>query len=282
MKRTRPNQDETAATTRTADNNVATPDLNEPNQTKPTTPNNSSKKRKLQFGQSPNLVGPQYTRIFEHFRDLDPSNPVEAKRITTRQKQILKGKNTIGYDEYTRQVPKENRKKIIEHPSTPNYKADIPNRRWLGLVKAWRISLHRYDPKDLQSDLCPSDSKAGDKNKSHVKEIIPLQPKPQNVKDQQIAEASSKGLKVDFDDSRSQENNPTTFTFTAPSISANQSNMTVDMNMNDSPVNESTENTIHSNDDVDVDELDKWAAERGDIYSEDELLCYDDSDDDLL
>mmetsp|Transcript_18796 Transcript_18796/g.23068 ORF Transcript_18796/g.23068 Transcript_18796/m.23068 type:complete len:190 (+) Transcript_18796:1-570(+) len=110
--------------------------------------------------------------------------------MQTRHKQILKGKNTVGYDEYCKKVPKHSRKRISEHPSTPDYKLDIPNRRWLGLVKAWRISLHQYDPKDLKGDLFAENKKDCDS--------VKLQPRPQSIQEQQIAQAFSRGLQVDF------------------------------------------------------------------------------------
>ena len=73
---------------------------------------------------------------------LDPSKPEEARRIQQRKRMIEKGKNTIGYTEYVRQIPKERRKpKSMDHPSTPNFKANIPNRRWLGLVSAWYVQI---------------------------------------------------------------------------------------------------------------------------------------------
>lgn len=216
----------------------------------------TSKKRKLQFGQSSNLDGKQNTRIFEHFRKLDPSNPVEAKRINTRQKQIEKGYNTAGYDEYVRKVPKESRKKILEHPSTPDWKADIPNRRWLGLVKAWRISLHQYDPKDLKSDL-DSNIEGGDNGENKVKNIA-LKPKPQSIKDHQIVHASSQGLQVDFADndtkapSQTKSNELNDETFDDTQVSANE-----------------------------LDGLGKWEANN--VGNEEELLLdYEDSDDELL
>jgi hypothetical protein len=90
----------------------------------------------------------------EEFEPLDPTKPDEARRIQQRKRMVDKGKNTIGYSEYTRQVPKERRKpKSMEHPRTPDHKANIPNRRWLGMVSAWRVALHQYDPPDCVSDV---------------------------------------------------------------------------------------------------------------------------------
>lgn len=223
-----------------------------------------AKKRKLQFGQSANLQGSQNTRIFEHFRKLDPSNPAESKRIQTRHKQILKGKNTVGYDIYSQKVPKNKRKKIAEHPSTPDYKADIPNRRWLGLLKAWRKSLHQYDPNDIMSDL-DSEAKRQNSEQSIVAKIA-LQPKQENAKEKQIKEASSLGLPVDFDADESK---------TKSSVNDNES-CGEDANYD----NEIEENNKFC--DNQEDELDRWEAERVNADGDDLLLDYDDSDDDLL
>mmetsp|Transcript_19005 Transcript_19005/g.23943 ORF Transcript_19005/g.23943 Transcript_19005/m.23943 type:complete len:279 (-) Transcript_19005:100-936(-) len=257
-------------------NNAATPNLSEPlglkmkHQDHKEHRSPTAKKRKLQFGQSPNLDGNQGTRMFEHFRRLDPSNPVEAKRMNTRQKQILKGKNTIGYDEYVRKVPKDKRKKILEHPSTPDWKADIPNRRWLGLVKAWRISLHQFDPKDLKSDLdselkakCGVNSEESNSKNNNGKATPTLQPKPRSVKDEQIAHASSQGLQVDFVGI-----DTSTDTGTNTSLQNNSTDF-VDKTSED---DKSYTNELW---------LGKWEANK--VGNEEELLLdYEDSDNELL
>lgn len=52
--------------------------------------------------------------------------------------QVAKGKNTVGYDEYVRQVPRHKRRpRFMKHPSTPDHTLDIPTKRWQGIVKAW-------------------------------------------------------------------------------------------------------------------------------------------------
>jgi hypothetical protein len=91
------------------------------------TPPENVKRRKLK----------ESTSAEEEFRVLDESIPKDAARLKTRANMIRKGKNTIGYDEYLKQVKKEDRKRIPEHPVTPNHTLDIPNRRWQGQVKAW-------------------------------------------------------------------------------------------------------------------------------------------------
>lgn len=72
------------------------------------------------------------------FRKMDPSDPKVAHRIAQRRKAIAKGKNTAGYAEYIRQVPKEKRRpRCLETPSTPDPTVEMSNGRFNGLVKAW-------------------------------------------------------------------------------------------------------------------------------------------------
>jgi hypothetical protein len=100
----------------------------------------SQKRQKLHVGRLTNAPDGADTKNEEAIgmiRKLDPSIPQEAQRMKTRFKMISKGKNTVGYDEYLKQVPKNKRRKIPEHPVTPDHTLDIPNRRWQGQVKAW-------------------------------------------------------------------------------------------------------------------------------------------------
>jgi histone RNA hairpin-binding protein len=56
-----------------------------------------------------------------------------------KMKQISYGKNTLGYDEYTKKVPKSRRSNDrILHPQTPDPYEKIPKRQWDGKLKAWR------------------------------------------------------------------------------------------------------------------------------------------------
>lgn len=74
----------------------------------------------------------------DEFPKLNQSDPVHARRIQQRRRMVAKGKNTVGYDEYTKKVPKHKRRpRSMEHPSTPDHTLDIPNKRWQGLIKAW-------------------------------------------------------------------------------------------------------------------------------------------------
>jgi hypothetical protein len=69
---------------------------------------------------------------------LDSTDPEDIHRMDQRRKQIVKGKNTVGYSEYVKQVPKEQRlARSMATPMTPDASLKIPNKRWNGLVKAW-------------------------------------------------------------------------------------------------------------------------------------------------
>ncbi len=72
------------------------------------------------------------------FGKLDLSIPEQKRRLEQRRKMISYGKNTAGYEEYLKQVPKEKRRiRCMETPMTPDHTLDIPNKRWAGQVRAW-------------------------------------------------------------------------------------------------------------------------------------------------
>jgi len=75
----------------------------------------------------------------------DVKNP---GRTQTRTKQISYGKNTLSYDRYTELVPQDER--TIKEPWTPDATANIPNKRWKGMVSSWRKALHKYDPEPVK------------------------------------------------------------------------------------------------------------------------------------
>ncbi|XP_066145909.1 histone RNA hairpin-binding protein [Euwallacea fornicatus] len=75
------------------------------------------------------------------------SDPIVLQR---RQKQIEYGKNTIGYDNFTKMVPRSERK--LDDPKTPPKYGKYSRRAWEGLIKQWRIKLHKYDPPEAKYD----------------------------------------------------------------------------------------------------------------------------------
>jgi len=203
------------------------------------------KRRKLLFNNSNKKQNKEErfdVKMDEQFRQLDSSIPEEARRIQQRYRAIMKGKNTVGYDQYIRKVPKHKRNNLREHPSTPNHTLDIPNRRWLGLVKAWRIALHKYDPKNLQTEF--------DTSTTEIKKPVAKEKQQQTVKEKEIAEASNKGLLVDFHT----EESSTKPMQTEPSISI-----------------------IDTSGEMIMKELDDIEANHDELF-----LDFDDSDDDLL
>lgn len=123
---------------------------------------------------------------------LDPTDPVHAKRIHQRRRQVLFGKNTSGYEEYVKQIPKHKRKqRSLDCPATPDYTVDIPTKRWQGLMNAWRRSLHKYDPADLHLHTISSQPTN-----------ITLAPRPcmteDDMQEEQILQAKASGLQVAF------------------------------------------------------------------------------------
>lgn len=67
--------------------------------------------------------------------------------LSRRQKQIDYGKNTLGYDNYIKKVPK--RERGPDDPKTPNKYVQYSRRAWDGLIRQWRLKLHKYDPVDV-------------------------------------------------------------------------------------------------------------------------------------
>jgi hypothetical protein len=118
------------------------------------------------------------------FAMLDPNE--HGQRIAQRFKAIQYGKNTVGYQEYIKQVPKVSRKpRSSQHPSTPDHTRDIPTKRWQGLAKAWRKALHQYDPPDYVDS-------------SRQNENSDIQTAVTSTMEQELQEAKAKGLLVDF------------------------------------------------------------------------------------
>ncbi|XP_052903055.1 histone RNA hairpin-binding protein isoform X1 [Anopheles moucheti] len=64
--------------------------------------------------------------------------------LVRRQKQIDYGKNTLGYENFIKQIPKHER--TNEHPTTPQKNLKYSRRAWDGLIRVWRKQLHCFDP----------------------------------------------------------------------------------------------------------------------------------------
>jgi len=85
-----------------------------------------------------------------------------AEVLARRQKQIDYGKNTIGYDNYIRQVPRNKRTK--DHPWTPPKQFKYSRRAFDVLIKGWRTKLHCFDPPNYKGtkDECASSESTGE------------------------------------------------------------------------------------------------------------------------
>ena len=76
---------------------------------------------------------------------LRPRKEEDARRLAQRAKQVEFGKNTNGYENYVRAVPKRERKGYQEHPRTPDITQEASKRKFDGIVQAWRRKLHEWD-----------------------------------------------------------------------------------------------------------------------------------------
>jgi hypothetical protein len=86
---------------------------------------------------------------------------VDEQKLLRKRKDVSFGYNTRGYDRYIAEVPKDKRKHPMIHPRTPDATEKMSNRRWNGLIKAWRIKLHEWDPEEDDDDIALADAMAG-------------------------------------------------------------------------------------------------------------------------
>ena len=84
---------------------------------------------------------------------VDQQKLVAPKKIQQRLKQINLGKDTKGYCNYLKLVPKHKRSRNYqEHPRTPDHTLAISNRNWLGQIRVWREALHKFDDVTFEDD----------------------------------------------------------------------------------------------------------------------------------
>ena len=127
-----------------------------------------------------NKVNENSIQMASHIED-DP------QRLQRRRKDVAWGKNTRGYDRYRELIPKHERKGYIEHPRTPDITEKMSKRRWDGMIKVWRRTLHNWDPpededdKDL-ADLLNSTTKFVD-NKEKQEILVTTKSEKENEKD---------------------------------------------------------------------------------------------------
>ncbi|KXZ46369.1 hypothetical protein GPECTOR_44g46 [Gonium pectorale] len=104
-----------------------------------------------------------------------PISDLDPHRLAQRQKQIDYGKNTIGYQRYLEQVPKNKRRKKGEiwlDPVTPDIHQEISKRCFDGQVKVWRRALHKYDLQEDDDKLEPLSYAERQRNRDHAAALL--------------------------------------------------------------------------------------------------------------
>ena len=181
----------------------------------------------------------------------------KEKHLEKRKKMISYGKNTIGYDEYIKQIPKHKRKlHNPDHPRTPDPYENLSWRRFKGQITVWRKKLHIYDPPDLlnnnNNNSIKVDAKSNDEKSIH-----------NNVQEKQIEEATIRGLPVDFTGAKDDNFNT-------------RENHDIEKKLSPSIANAETDKSFQDSDDIHI-LCDKQVLGNEDCLSDD-----NDSDDDLL
>jgi len=102
-------------------------------------------------------------------------------RLAARQKQIDFGKNTLGYQEYVKQVPRSRRK--YGDPMTPNKNLKCSKRSWDGQIRKWRRSLHNWDPQadegEIEINIEEAQAAYSDAKEEESEEETPPDPREQ-------------------------------------------------------------------------------------------------------
>ena len=94
---------------------------------------------------------------------LGTARETDPRKLEQRQKQIGYGKNSLAYQRYLEDVPKDRRSFDLinsDHPRTPDIAKDVSKRTFDGQVKAWRRQLHLWDPPEAVAALVPAPSAA--------------------------------------------------------------------------------------------------------------------------
>uniref|UniRef100_A0A7S2U6X7 Histone RNA hairpin-binding protein RNA-binding domain-containing protein n=1 Tax=Attheya septentrionalis TaxID=420275 RepID=A0A7S2U6X7_9STRA len=265
--------------------------------------NEDNKRRKIDQSTGPAPNASAMLLDGQPIPQLDPGDPVHARRVHQRRKMVQKGKNTVGYDEYIRQVPLHQRRpRCPDHPMTPDFKADIPNRRWLGLVSSWRKGLHKYDPADLMNaGNQTSESQEIDKPSPAAAASTPqvstggawsqvVSPEDQR----KTNDATRPGLQVEFSNESLKRGEVVSLS-SGPGSVGGESNSSMDARCPSEQFDEAAD-TMNEDDDVSQfmletsedyqehqpmdDEMKRWEASQK--AEQDFLSDGDDSDDDLL
>jgi hypothetical protein len=75
----------------------------------------------------------------------DASQEEWERRFCQREKQVMVGKGTRGYQEYVKMIPKDQR--TARDPATPRVAEQCSKRAFDGRLKQWRILLHAFSPR---------------------------------------------------------------------------------------------------------------------------------------
>ena len=81
----------------------------------------------------------------------EPLKSLTEEQIAKREKQVMYGKVTDGYQNYKSIVPKNMRH--IRDPATPQKDYPYSKRCWDGLVRSWRRKLHEWDEPSVALNL---------------------------------------------------------------------------------------------------------------------------------
>lgn len=120
------------------------------------TPNSDSrvyaKKSNNRNGEGKDLFGRGGSRgTSECEKENEPSKELTEEQIAKREKQVLYGKVTEGYQNYKAVIPKNLRN--IRDAATPKKDYPYSKRCWDGLIRSWRRKLHDWDDPKRGLDL---------------------------------------------------------------------------------------------------------------------------------